>query len=202
MMHRKGKERNERFKEAEGHCEGRLERRSSVLVSCCEPDARKPASPPAARQLALPLLKLDSKCSNMFPVRDSNQSLAAVCQHHTKQNQFNIFCPRPLTSGQRPSLTLGGRILYKLGQVTIRDNSSSEHSIVLWNGLILSLSRQKDGSYETIPLEDGRNCIRNDSPGESELGNPVEIEATVSLCMTAIHARGCGRPAIPHVISI
>lgn len=104
----------------------------------CSPrhNSKKALSSPCAQQR-------NHRIAPFFVIRSAKRTVAAICQHHANHS-YTLFCPRPLSPGQQPSLTLGARILYKLGNVILRDGKSGE--VELWNGKTIVFHRESNTS--------------------------------------------------------
>lgn len=123
----------------------RLERRSTLLSFHSTTSTRSNTT--AAAQYNSTSARLSNKimivsppridsAGSLFLIRDSRQHLVAVCQQHASKSvttTFSLFHHRSLSKGQKPSMIMGARILYKLGCVALRENEQSR-TVVLWNG--------------------------------------------------------------------
>ena len=122
------------------------------------------------------------RSSDTFLIRDSRRSVAAIGQYNGKQN-VTLFYTRPLSPGQPPSLTMGGRILYKLGDAVVQADNYG--TLYLWNGQLLVVDRHSDGSLELIRPDEE---ILPSDPISHEL-----LDEVLTLCMEAIFEKVCSR---------
>ena len=161
----------------------RLERQSSLLTCCPKnTDEANKLTGSSLQTLSLPALRMKHRSSDTFLIRDSRRSVAAIGQYNGKQN-VTLFYTRPLSPGQPPSLTMGGRILYKLGDAVVQaDNYGTLH---LWNGQLLVVDRHSDGSLELIRPDEE---ILPSDPISHEL-----LDEVLTLCMEAIFEKVCSR---------
>lgn len=123
----------------------------SLLVECKPPPARSdiPSSTVANDLL---LASLASK-TPLVSVQALKYSLLTVYQQHSRLT-FTVFCRRPVSSGQEPSLVRGTFVLFEMGGVTLRDENSGK--IALWNGQKGTFHSRSSDSAVTFELESWR----------------------------------------------
>lgn len=90
---------------------------------------------------------------SFFPIHEqSGGTTVAICRPHDNKT-FSLFCYRPLSPGQIPSLAIRGRILYKLGRVTLKGDTSG--TFKLWNNRTVVFRKQSDGKVAPLQRLDG-----------------------------------------------
>jgi hypothetical protein len=124
--------------------------------------------------------------ASFFVIRRSKSSPATVCQQHG-DTSFSLFSLRPQWPGQRPSLSLGASILYKLGHVTLQDSQSS-----VVDGHSLLVHRETDQFDGSSPQMEMRRLEHSDTPSgrrqqpyptkSQKARYPLSVDDTLCFC--------------------
>lgn len=117
--------------------------------------------------------------ASFFVIRRSKSSPATVCQQHG-ETTFSLFSLRPQWPGQKPSLSLGASILYKLGHVTLQDSQSGV--VDLWNGQSLLISFNGSSPHMEIRRIDFGHKKTLGSRHHAKSPFPSSLNDTLCFC--------------------